>query len=70
MKPDLELDVVIKQLRVIGPCQRGEFGGHTTFQMQTRRGQMQIKAGLRLRAHARYAFSRIWDRSNLGPRQV
>ena len=26
----------------------------------------QIKPGLRLRAHARYAFSRIWDRPNLG----
>ena len=26
----------------------------------------QIKAGLRLRAHAEYTFSRIWDRSNLG----
>ena len=27
----------------------------------------QIKPGLRLRAHARYAFSRNWDRPNLGP---
>ena len=27
----------------------------------------QIKAGLRLRAHARHAFSRIWDRQDMGP---
>ena len=31
MKPDL--DVVIKQLRVIWPCQRGEFRGHKNLQM-------------------------------------